>query len=95
VELLELDGRQVAEVAVQAPGVVPVHPPERRELNLLDCLPRAAAGGAADQLGLVVAVDRLGQGIVIAVTDRSDRRGRANLREPLAVADGRELLSGI
>jgi hypothetical protein len=61
VELFELDGRQVSEVAVQALGVVPVHPPERRELDLLDGLPRTLANGAADQLGLVVAVDGLGQ----------------------------------
>jgi hypothetical protein len=61
VELLELDGREVAEVAVQALGVVPVHPAERRELDFFDGLPRAGAGRAADQLGLVVAVDRLSQ----------------------------------
>ncbi|HSO97897.1 MAG TPA: hypothetical protein VLP43_03025, partial [Solirubrobacteraceae bacterium] len=35
VEGLELDGRQVTEVAVQALGVVPVHPAERREFDLL------------------------------------------------------------
>jgi hypothetical protein len=63
-ELLELDGRQIAEVAVQALSVVPVRPPERGQLDFLDRLPRTLAGGAADQLGLVVAVDRLGQRIV-------------------------------
>ena len=41
--------------------VVPVHPSQRGELDLLDGLPGAGAGGAADQLGLVVAVDGLGQ----------------------------------
>ena len=46
VELLELDWRQVVEVAVQALGVVPVHPAERGELDLLDGLPRAGAGRA-------------------------------------------------
>src|SRR5664279_2099016 len=95
VELLEFDGRQVVEVAVQALGVVPVHPAERGELDLLDGLPRAGAGRSADQLGLVVAVDGLGQRVVIAVADRSDRRDRADLREPLAVANGRELRSGV
>jgi hypothetical protein len=74
VELFELGGGQIADVAVQALSVVPVHPPERRELDLLDCLPRAGAGGAADQLGLVIPVDCFGQSIVIAVADRSDRR---------------------
>ena len=41
--------------------VVPVHPSQRGELDLLDGLPRAGVGGAADQLGLVVAVDGLSQ----------------------------------
>ena len=44
VELLELGGWDVAEVAVQALGVVPVHPAERRELDLFDGLPGAGAG---------------------------------------------------
>src|SRR4051794_13068992 len=46
---LELGGRDVAEVAVQALSVVPVHPAERGELDVFDGLPGAAAGGAADQ----------------------------------------------
>ena len=50
-------------------GVVPVHPAERGELDLLDGLPGTLPGGAADQLGLVVAVDRLGQGVVEAVAN--------------------------
>jgi hypothetical protein len=78
VMLLEFDGWDVAEVAVQALGVVPVHPAERCQLDRLDGLPRADMGGAADQLGFVVAVDRLGQRVVIAVADRSDRRSYAH-----------------
>ena len=70
--LLELRGWEIAEVAVQALGVVPVHPAERRELDVLDGLPRAGAGGAADQLGLVVAVDGFGQGVVELVADGAD-----------------------
>ena len=60
-ELLELGGREIAEVAVQALGVVPVHPAQGGQLDLLDGLPRPGVGGAADQLGLVVAIDSLGQ----------------------------------
>jgi hypothetical protein len=84
VERFELDRWQVTEVAVQSLGVVPVHPAQGRELELLDRLPRAVAGGTTNQLGLVVAVDGLGQRVVVAVCDRSDRRDRSDLREPLA-----------
>ena len=63
--LLELRGRDVAEVAVQALVVVPVDPAEGGELKVLDALPGSWPGGPADQLGLVVAVHGLGQSIVI------------------------------
>jgi hypothetical protein len=63
VESLKLDGRDVAEVAVQPLGVVPVHPLQGGQLDLLDGLPWALAGRSADQLGLVVAVDRFSQRI--------------------------------
>jgi hypothetical protein len=55
--------REVAEVAVQAAVVVPIHPAEGGEFDVLDGLPRTSAGGAADQFGLVVAVDGLSQGV--------------------------------
>ena len=45
--LLELGGWDVAEIAVEALSVVPVHPSERRELEVLDALPRAGPGGSA------------------------------------------------
>ena len=61
--LLELGGRDVAEVAVEALRVVPVHPAEGRELENFDGLPRLGACGASDEFGLVVAVHRLGQGV--------------------------------
>ena len=61
--LLELCGWDVAEVAVEALSVVPVHPSEGRELEVLDRLPGSGASGSADEFGLVVAVDGLGQGI--------------------------------
>ena len=37
--LLEVGGREVTEVAVQALGVVPVHPAERGELDVVDGSP--------------------------------------------------------
>ena len=62
VGLFELCGRYVAEVAVEALGVVPVHPGERGEFDVVDAAPRAP-GGAADEFGLVEAVDGLGEGV--------------------------------
>lgn len=56
-------------------SVVPMHPPESGQLHILDCLPRTAMGAhrPSDELGLVVTVDGLGQSIVVAIPDGSDR----------------------
>lgn len=59
----ELGRGQVTEVAVQSAGVVPVHPSQSGQLEVLDGLPRAAAGRSVDEFGLVEAVDRLGEGV--------------------------------
>jgi len=40
-----------------------------------------------DDLGLVKAVDRLGQSVVVAVADAADRRFDPGLGKPLGVAD--------
>jgi hypothetical protein len=48
---------------VPALGVVPVHPAERRELDIFDGLPRAGASRAADPLGLEVADDGPGRAL--------------------------------
>jgi hypothetical protein len=63
----ELGGWHVVAVAVEALGVVPVHPRQRRQFDVVDCGPRALLG-AVDQLGLVVAVDRLGERVVEALS---------------------------
>lgn len=76
---------------MQPGGVVPVHPAEGGQLDVLDALPRAGSGGSVDQLGLVVAVDRLGEGAVVGVGDRADRWDGANLGEAFAVAQRRAL----
>jgi hypothetical protein len=52
--------RDVADRAVQPALIPPLHPRQGRQLDLLGGPPRAAW---ADQLGLVQAVDRLGQGV--------------------------------
>jgi len=48
-----------------------------------------------DDLGLVEAVDGLGQGVVIAVADTADRRLDAGLGEALRVLDRQVLAAAI
>lgn len=72
---------------MEALGVMPVHPSEGRELEVLNRLSWAGPCGTADEFGLGVAVDRLGQGLVIAVADRADRGGGADLGEAFALAN--------
>ncbi len=67
---LELGGWNVAAVAVESLGVVPVHPRQRGEFDLVDGLPWSLLG-PVDQLGLEVAVDRLGEGVVVALSGQS------------------------
>lgn len=44
-----------------------------------------------DEFGFVESVDRLSQGIVVAVAPASHRRFHASLGQPLTVADGNVL----
>ena len=76
----ELGGRDVAEVAVEAAGVVPVDPAEGGQLDVFDGLPRSRWAGPADQLGLVEPVDGLGQGVVVGVADACRSTGRRRSR---------------
>ena len=93
---LELCWRDVVEVAVQAVVVVPVDPAEGGELDVLDGLPGPSlAGGATDQLGLVVTVHGLGQSIVVAVADGADRGHRTDLGKAFAIANGCKLRPGV
>ena len=64
----ELGRRNVGEVAVQPAGVVPVDPAQGGQLDVFDCFPRPGAGGSVDQLGLVVAVDCFGEGVVVTLS---------------------------
>ena len=59
----ELGRWDVVEVAVEAAGVVPVHPAQGGQFDVLDGLPGPGAGRSVDQLGLVVSVHRLREGI--------------------------------
>jgi hypothetical protein len=63
---------------------------EGRELDVLDGLPWSLFR-SADELGLVEPVDGLGERVVERITDRADRRDRAELGESFAVTDAGEL----
>ena len=67
---LKLDGWDVAAVLVEAAVVEPVDPLGGGDLDVVDGPPGLAG---FDQLGLVQAVDRLGQGVVVGAADRADR----------------------
>ena len=64
--------------------IEPVHPSQRCELNSLNVSPRALL---SDQFGLVQSIDRLGECIVVGITDAADRRFNTGLIEPVGVAD--------
>jgi hypothetical protein len=70
--VLELDVWDVAAVLEQAAGVEPVDPFGGGVFDLVDVVPGAEV---SDDLGLVEAVDGLGQRVVVGRADRSDRRG--------------------
>ena len=59
----------VADGFKQAPVIEPVDPFEGGELDCLDASPWPAP---VDHLGLVETVDRLRQGVVVAVSDAAD-----------------------
>lgn len=84
----EFGGWDVAAVLVEAAVVEPVDPLCGGEFDLVDVLPWTA--GLA-QFGLVEPVDRLGQGVVVGVTDRPDGGGYLDFREPFPVLDRRVL----
>jgi hypothetical protein len=68
----------------QAAGVDPVDPFEGGVFHSVEAAPWAAA---VDDLGFEQAVDRLGEGIVIAVADAADRRFDTDLGQAFGVFD--------
>ena len=78
-------GRRDEADGLQKPAVVePVHPLEGRELDGLEVAPRSSS---MDDLNLVEAVDRFGEGIVVRVADAADRRLDPGFGETLGVLD--------
>lgn len=72
VVVLELGGWDVAELAVESAVVEPVDPGEGLQLDVLRVAPGAPP---ADELGLVEAVHRLGERVVVALSGQC-RAGR-------------------
>ena len=77
---------------MESDGVEPVVPGQRCELDVIDGL---SWPETADQLGLVEAVDRPGQSVVVRVADGPDGRDRAELRDAFDVAQRRELTARV
>lgn len=68
--------------------VEPIDPFQRGELDLFEISPGPVP---ADDLGLVETVDRLGQGVVVRVSDAANRALDAGLSQPLGVANSKVL----
>ena len=81
---LHLDGWDVAAVLVEAVVVEPVDPFGSGVFDLVDGAPGLAW---FDQLGLVQAVDRFGERVVIGAADRADRGLDPGFGEPLSEPD--------
>ena len=78
--LLELCWRHVIEIAVQAGVVVPVDPAQGGQLDVLYGLPRLALScGTADEVSLVVSIDRLGELIIVGICDSANRGSCSDL----------------
>ena len=71
VSLLGFDGCEVVAVLVRAAVVEPVDPFGGGDLEVVETFPRPAG---FDQLGLVEAVDRLGERVVVATSRRPRSR---------------------
>ena len=78
-------GRRDEADGLQKPAIVePVHPLEGCELDGLEVAPRASS---MDDLSLVEAVDRFGEGVVVKIADAADGRLDPGFGEPLGVLD--------
>ena len=82
----------VGDAAVEASVVEPVDVGEGRELDVVEATPGALP---VDQLPLVEPVERLGEGVVVAVSLGADLRDDRVVGEPLGVAHGEVLDSAV
>ena len=91
VDCLELDWRNVAEVAVQSLVVVPVHPSEGLQFEVVNGLPWPSSRPSRE-FGLVEGVDGFSEGVIERISDRSNRGTGADFVESLAITNAGELL---
>src|SRR5664280_3250246 len=89
VALLELCRRDISAGGMEPALVPPGNPDGSCEFDLVGCPPSAMA---SDQLGLVEAVDRLGESVVVAVTFGSHGVHDAGFRQPFGVSN-RQILN--
>ncbi len=78
VGILEFGRWDVAAVLVEPSEVEPVDPFGGGQFDLFDGLPRAVL---LDQFGLVEAVDRLGEGVVVRIANTANGSGDPDLGE--------------
>ena len=81
---LGLGGRDISDGFEQPAIVEPIHPFKGGEFDRLEAAPGSPP---VDQLGLVEAVDGLGQRVVVGIADAADRGLDASLGQTLGVAD--------
>src|ERR1035437_7610729 len=92
VSLLELCRRYISAGGMDPALVPPGDPDGSCQFDLVGCPPGPMA---ADQLGLVEAIDRLGQGVVVAVTFGADGVHDTGLGQSFDVSDGQVLDAAI
>jgi hypothetical protein len=83
--LLGFGRRYVTDGLQESPVVEPVYPFQRREL---DGFERAPSCSSMDELGLIEAIDRLGESVVVGIADAANRRFDACLRQALGILEG-------
>ena len=84
VALLGFGRRDVADGLQEPPVVEPIHPFEGGELDRLERSPRSTP---LDDFGLVEAIDRLGQRVVVAIADTAHGGLDARLGQAFGVLD--------
>ena len=80
--MLGFGRRYVTDGLQESPVVEPVYPFQRREL---DGFERAPSCSSMDELGLIEAIDRLGESVVVGIADAANRRLDAGLRQALGI----------
>jgi hypothetical protein len=81
-------GWDISDRLQEASIVEPIDPFEGCELDGLEASPRSTP---MDDLGLVEAIDRLGERVVVGIADAADRRDEARFDQAFRVFDSKIL----